>query len=61
MANQVLRPKQVIEEYGLSRTTLWRLEKSGGFPRRVKLGARAVGWLRTDLEDWLRGLKEADA
>lgn len=58
MANQVLRSKQVIEEYGLSRTTIWRKEREGTFPKRVRLGTRAVGWLRSDLETWLKSLKE---
>jgi prophage regulatory protein len=61
MANQVLRPKQVIEEYGLSRTTIWRKEREGTFPKRVKIGSRAVGYLRIDLEAWLQGLKDQAA
>jgi len=59
---QVLRKKQVVEEYGLSATTIWRRERDGTFPKRLKLGAgRAVGWLRSDLEAWLKGLKEQGA
>jgi prophage regulatory protein len=58
METVVLRTKQVIKEYNVSRSFIWRGEKAGTFPKRVKLGARAVGWLRTDLEAWLQGLKE---
>jgi prophage regulatory protein len=58
MAKQVLRVKDVVEEYGLSRTSIWRKERTGSFPKRVRLGAgRAVGWLRSDLEEWLQSLK----
>lgn len=58
MAKQVLRVKDVVEEYGLSRTSIWRKERTGSFPRRVRLGAgRAVGWLRSDLEAWLKTLQ----
>jgi prophage regulatory protein len=58
MAKQVLRIKDVVEEYGLSRTSIWRKEQLGAFPKRVRLGAgRAVGWLRSDLEAWLQSLK----
>ncbi len=57
MGKQILRIKDVVEEYGLSRTSIWRKEKIGAFPKRVKLGAgRAVGWRRTDLQEWLEGL-----
>jgi prophage regulatory protein len=57
MAKQVLRVRDVVEESGLSRTSIWRKEKIGTFPKRVRLGAgRAVGWRRSDPEDWLKGL-----
>ena len=59
MGKQVLRVKDVVEEYGLSRTSIWRKERSGSFPQHVRLGAgRAVGWLRSDLEEWLQSLKD---
>jgi len=58
MQDQVLRWPKVREMTGKSRTTIWRDEKEGRFPKRVKLGVRAVGWLRSDLEAWLQGLKE---
>jgi prophage regulatory protein len=55
---EVFRPKEVIKIVGKSRSQLWRDEKEGKFPRRVKIGARAVGWLRSDILSWLQGLKE---
>ncbi|MGP7987559.1 MAG: helix-turn-helix transcriptional regulator [Desulfobaccales bacterium] len=57
MPKQVLRIGDVVADYGLSRTSIWRKEKLGTFPKRVRLGAgRAVGWRRSDLEEWLKGL-----
>jgi prophage regulatory protein len=38
---------------GLSRTTIWRMERTGHFPRRVLLSARAVGWQESELKAWL--------
>ena len=58
MEEQVFRTKKVIAYCGVSRTFIWRGEKAGTFPKRVKLGARAVGWLKSDLDAWLQGLKE---
>lgn len=59
MEQQILREKEVIKVVGLSRTSIWRKERLGTFPRRVKLGAggRAIGWLRCDVEAWLQELK----
>ncbi|AHB47689.1 hypothetical protein W911_03505 [Hyphomicrobium nitrativorans NL23] len=31
-----------------------RLEKAGKFPRRIRLGENRIGWLLTDIEDWLK-------
>lgn len=59
MERAILREKDVIKFVGKSRTTIWRDEKEGRFPKRVKIGARAVGWLRSDLEAWLESLKES--
>ena len=30
-----------------------RLEKAGKFPKRLKLGARRVGWLLSEIEGWI--------
>ena len=38
----------------VSRSTLWRWESNGDFPKRRKLGPRRVGWLRSDIDEWLQ-------
>lgn len=35
-----------------------RLEKVGQFPKRVQLGPRRVGWLLSEVEDWLQNRLE---
>ena len=30
-----------------------RLERAGKFPKRVKLGLNRVGWVRSEVEEWL--------
>ena len=57
MEQAILREKDVIKFVGLSRTSIWRKERAGLFPARVRLGGgRAIGWRRSDLEEWLKGL-----
>jgi prophage regulatory protein len=36
-----------------------RLEAAGVFPKRVKLGNNRVGWLESEVLDWLRKRIEA--
>ena len=38
---------------GLGRVTWWRLEREGLVPRRRKLSANAVGWLESELLQWV--------
>lgn len=50
---RILRQRQVCECVGYSPMHLWRLEKAGRFPRRIKLGPNSVGWLESEIEDWI--------
>lgn len=52
---KILRLNEVLAITGLSASTVWRLEKQGVFPRRVKLSMRAVGWHYSDIKDWVDG------
>ena len=49
----ILRTHEVTQLTGLSRTTIWRLERSGTFPRRVRLSANSVGWVEDEVRDWV--------
>ena len=42
-----------LGETGPSRSTVWCLAKSGDFPKPLRLGQKAIGWRRADVEDWL--------
>ena len=59
---RMLRTRQVIRATGLSRTTIWRLEKRGDFPKRRILGPNCVAWLRSEIDQWLetRPFKDGD-
>ena len=49
-----LRLKTVAELCGVSRTTIWRLERDGKVPSRYRIGANSVGWLADEVEEWMR-------
>jgi prophage regulatory protein len=50
---QIIRFPKLHEITSLSRTTVWRLESNGKFPRRVVIGSRGVGWLLNEIQDWM--------
>ena len=39
-----------MEMTGLSRDSIYRLGHTGTFPRPIKLGARASGWVENEVE-----------
>ena len=50
----ILRLKEVIQRIGLSRSTIYQRMSEGTFPESISLGDRAIGWLESDIEAWLR-------
>lgn len=53
--HELLLMPEVTERVRLSDTTLWRLEKVGRFPKRVKIGFKRVAWRTVEIEAWIAG------
>lgn len=51
---RIMRLKSVMEVTGLARSTIYKYIDKGIFPAPVPLGARAVGWLESEVEGWIR-------
>lgn len=51
--SRFLRLPQVIQLLGVTESTIYRWEREGSFPKRVKIGPRAVGWPEKEVERWL--------
>lgn len=50
---RVLRLPQVCVATGLRRSFIYQLQAQSRFPKSVKIGVRAVGWLESEVQDWL--------
>lgn len=55
-----LRIKQVTARTGLSRATIYGMMGIGTFPMKTALGVRAVGWLSSEIEQWMSERKTAE-
>ncbi len=55
MRHTILRLPGVKSRTGLSRSTIYLKVSEGKFPLPISLGERAVGWLESDIDDWLNG------
>jgi prophage regulatory protein len=55
---KLLRFDDVQERTGLSRSTIWRLEHRGVFPKRVQVSANVVAWLEDEVVAWIQARVE---
>ena len=51
--DRLLRQPEVLALTGMSPPTLWRWEKRGLFPCRVKIGGWSVAWRLSEVEAWI--------
>lgn len=57
---KVLRQPAVSQLTGLSRSSLYRLEAEGTFPKRVILSINSVGWYEHEVEEFLASRPRAN-
>jgi|TARA_B110000259_G_scaffold5514_1_gene6096 prophage regulatory protein len=57
----VIKMKELVGVVGLSRSYIYALQARGEFPRPIRLvkGGRATGYLRSEIDDWLKGRIDA--
>ena len=53
MSYSILRLPAVKARTGLSRSTIYLRISEGIFPKQIHLGSRAVGWVETEIDEWL--------
>ena len=53
MPKTFLRLPDVVARTGLSRSTIYLRRKHKNFPEPAHLGGRAVGWLESEIEEWM--------
>jgi prophage regulatory protein len=50
---RILRLKDVIEKTGLARSTIYKYLDAGTFPKPIPLGGRSVGWVDSEVHEWI--------
>ena len=59
MTDRILREPECKAVTGLSRSTRWRLEQEGKFPARRQISPSAMGWLESEISDWIASREAA--
>lgn len=56
---KILRIRDICQKIGIGRSTVydWINPKSprydASFPKRLRLGKQSVGWLESEIDDWI--------
>ena len=50
---RIIRLKEVIDSTGLARSTIYKYIGEGTFPKPVSPGDRCVGWVDSEVHDWI--------
>ena len=53
MTKRILNRKEVERTTALTRSTIYARMKDGTFPQSIPLGGRRVGWLESDIQEWI--------
>jgi prophage regulatory protein len=53
MTHKILRLPDVKKTTGLSRSSIYLRIANNEFPKAISLGGRAVGWLNSDIDEWI--------
>jgi prophage regulatory protein len=51
---KILKERERYERTKVSRVEWWRKEATGMAPKRIKLGERSVGWLESEVDQWIQ-------
>lgn len=64
MKDRILRIKEILDIFGVSKSTIyaWQDKNSAyykpDFPKKISLGARAVGYFESDVNLYLNSIKQ---
>ena len=50
---KIIRLPKVQEKTGLSRSTIYEYLKHRNFPAQIRLGARAIGFVESEIDEWI--------
>ena len=51
---RILRLPNVCSLTGFGRSMIYQMEAEHRFPRRIKIGDRAVGWIESEVQEWVQ-------
>ena len=54
MENRILKLHQVVATTAIPRSSLYKMIANGTFPKPIQLSQRSVGWLSSEVQNWIQ-------
>ncbi len=51
---RIIRLPEVTKLTGICKTSIYELIKKSKFPKQINLGTRAVGWVESEVQEWIQ-------
>ena len=55
--DRIISARELREMVSYSNMQVWRMERDGRFPKRIKLGPGRVGWSLREVQEWIADRK----
>lgn len=56
---RLVRRDEVLHRTGLSTSEIYRRIEADTFPKQIRLGAKSVAWLESEIDQWIMDQVEA--
>lgn len=50
---RIIRMPELQKKIGLCKASIYNRIAEGSFPKPISLGGRSVGWIESDLDQWI--------
>lgn len=50
---RIIRRPETLLKTGLSASTIYHMEKAGGFPMHIMISPKCAGWFESDVDAWM--------
>lgn len=51
---ELILTSEIVQRIPYSQNHLRRLEAKGSFPKRIRIGANRVAWVREEIDSWIK-------
>jgi prophage regulatory protein len=56
---RILRMSLLQQKVGLCKASIYNRINAGTFPKSISLGGKSVGWLESDIDQWIEQCRSA--